>query len=82
MNKKQESYNHNLDAPSHFDKKTFKILSAHWIKQNKSLQKQYLTWSNKCRQSSQNNMCNYIEKAANFMEKANEMLIEAKKHML
>lgn len=63
------------------DEKTLRVLLVHWINHNKSHQENFLEWSEKCDKIQKEEVGNYIKKAVEFMEQANEMLLEAKKHM-
>lgn len=63
------------------EEKTLKVLLVHWINHNKSHQDNFLEWVEKCESMHKEDVGTYIKKAVEYMEKANEMLIEAKKHM-
>ncbi|SDK76985.1 zinc transporter [Natronincola ferrireducens] len=71
-----------IDDPtlSH-DEKTLRVLLVHWINHNKSHQDNFLEWVEKSKKMEKPEVADYIKKAVDFMDKANEMLIEAKKHM-
>ncbi|SNT16800.1 hypothetical protein SAMN05446037_10471 [Anaerovirgula multivorans] len=70
----------NESSLSH-DEKTLRVLLVHWINHNKSHQDNFLEWVEKCNKIQKEEVGNYIKKAVEFMEQANEMLVEAKKHM-
>ena len=63
------------------DEKTLRVLLVHWINHNKSHQDNFMEWVEKCNHMEKEVVGNYIKEAVAFMDKANEMLIEAKKHM-
>ena len=63
------------------DEKTLKILLVHWVNHNESHEEGFREWVEKSRAIGKEETANYIEKAIEYMNKANEMLIEAKKHM-
>ena len=48
------------------DEKTLNILLVHWVNHNQSHEEGFREW---------------VEKAIEYMQKANDMLTEAKKHM-
>ncbi|MCC5909310.1 MAG: zinc transporter [Clostridiaceae bacterium] len=63
------------------DEKTLRVLLVHWINHNKSHQENFSEWSKKAVAMEKPDVAKYIEEAVSLMDKANEMLIEAKKHM-
>lgn len=63
------------------DEKTLRVLLVHWINHNKTHQDNFLEWVGKCEKMQKEEVGDYIKKAVEFMDKANEMLVEAKKHM-
>lgn len=63
------------------DEKTLKILLLHWINHNETHEEGFREWVEKAREIGKEETANHIEKAIEYMQKANEMLIEAKKHM-
>lgn len=63
------------------DEKTLKILLLHWINHNESHEEGFREWVEKARAIGKEETANSIEKAIECMQKANEMLLEAKKHM-
>lgn len=63
------------------DEKTLRILLAHWVKHNESHENDFKEWIIKAREMGKQEVADYIEKAIEYIDKANEMLIEAKKHM-
>ncbi|ABR48194.1 periplasmic zinc transporter/adhesin B precursor [Alkaliphilus metalliredigens QYMF] len=69
------------DANLSHEEKTLRVLLVHWINHNKSHQDNFLEWVEKSKKMDKPQVADHIEKAVAFMEKANEMLIEAKKHM-
>ncbi|AGK97010.1 hypothetical protein [Clostridium pasteurianum] len=69
--------NNNLNK----DEKTLKILLDHWVEHNKSHEDNFNEWVEKCKLMNKEETAKYIVEAIEFMEKANEKLIEAKKHI-
>ena len=63
------------------DKKILNILLLHWVNHNKSYKEGFEEWVSKSKDMGKIETAEYIEKAIECIEKANEMLIEAKKHM-
>ncbi|AOY76417.1 zinc transporter [Clostridium formicaceticum] len=63
------------------DEKTLRVLLVHWINHNRTHQDSFLEWVDKAKNMEKEEVAVHIQKAVEFMEKANEMLIEAKKHM-
>lgn len=63
------------------DEKTLKILLLHWVNHNESHEEGFREWVDKARAIGKEETANSIEKAIKYMQKANEMLVEAKKHM-
>lgn len=63
------------------DEKTLRILLAHWVDHNMSHQDGFDEWIEKAKQMEKIETAKYIQKAVEYMEKANEMLTEAKKSM-
>ncbi len=63
------------------DEKTLKILLAHWVNHNESHEEGFKEWVDKARNMGKNETAENIEKAIECMQQANQMLIEAKKHM-
>ncbi|MGL4913560.1 MAG: zinc transporter [Romboutsia sp.] len=63
------------------DEKTLKILLLHWVNHNESHEEGFREWVDKARAIGKEETANSIEKAIEYMKQANEMLIEAKKHM-
>lgn len=63
------------------DEKTLKILLVHWVNHNESHEEGFREWVDKARHMGKDETANNIEKAIEYLQKANEMLIEAKKHM-
>ena len=63
------------------DEKTLKILLVHWVNHNESHEEGFREWVDKARNMGKDETANNIEKAIEYLQKANEMLIEAKKHM-
>lgn len=61
------------------DEEILKISLVHWINQNNKQQEEYTEWANKAREIGKEETENSIKKAAEYMKKASEMLIEAKK---
>ena len=63
------------------DEKTLNILLLHWVNHNESYKEGFREWVSKAKETGKIETAEYIEKAMECIEKANEMLIEAKKHM-
>lgn len=63
------------------DEKTLKILLSHWVNHNETHEEGFREWVGKARTIGKNETANNIEQAIEYMQKANEMLLEAKKHM-
>ena len=63
------------------DEKTLNILLVHWVNHNESHEEGFREWVAKAKEIGKNETAEYIEKAISYMQQANEMLIEAKKHM-
>ena len=63
------------------DKEMLNILLVHWVNHNKSYKEGFREWVSKSKDMGKIETAEYIEKAMECIEKANEMLIEAKKHM-
>ncbi|RDY24158.1 hypothetical protein CHF27_004900 [Romboutsia maritimum] len=74
------SHSHGEEAESK-DEKTLKILLVHWVNHNESHQEGFNEWVEKARILGKEETASSIEKAIEYMQKANEMLVEAKKHM-
>lgn len=69
------------DSIENKDEKTLKILLLHWVNHNETHEEGFREWVDKARAIGKNDTADNIEKAIEYMKKANEMLIEAKKHM-
>ncbi len=63
------------------DEKTLNILLVHWVNHNESHEEGFREWVSKAKDMGKEESAQYIEKAIEAMQKANEMLLEAKKHM-
>ncbi len=63
------------------DEKTLNILLVHWVNHNESHEEGFKEWVNKAKEMGKVETAQSIEKAIEYMQKANEMLLEAKKHM-
>ena len=63
------------------DEKTLKILLSHWVNHNETHEEGFREWVDKARTIGKDETANNIEKAIEYMQKANEMLIKAKKNM-
>ncbi|MCT4509166.1 MAG: hypothetical protein N4A48_10535 [Tepidibacter sp.] len=77
------SSHHSLHSHNDEDKeeKTLRVLLAHWVKHNKSHEESFKEWADKSKEMGKIEVAKNIEKAIEYMEQANEMLMEAKKHM-
>lgn len=75
-------HNHSSDdTPINKDEKTLKILLSHWVNHNETHEDGFREWVDKARVIGKEETAINIEKAIEYMQKANEMLLEAKKHM-
>lgn len=63
------------------EEKTLKLLLNHWVEHNKSHEEGFKDWVEKSKQMGRVETSDSIKKAIEFMEKADEMLLEAQKHM-
>lgn len=63
------------------DEKTLNILLVHWVNHNESHEEGFREWVDKARDMGKEETANNIEEAINYLRKANEMLLEAKKNM-
>ncbi|MGL5314419.1 MAG: zinc transporter [Peptostreptococcaceae bacterium] len=63
------------------DEKLLKISLVHWINQNNLKQEDYKEWAEKARSLEKEETAKNIEKAAEYIKRASEMLLEAKKDM-
>ena len=63
------------------DEKTLNILLVHWVNHNQSHEEGFKEWVVKAREIGKEETALNIEKAIEYMQKANDMLIEAKKNM-
>ena len=72
---------HTHSTPENKDEKTLNILLLHWVNHNKSHEESFKEWVDKARNMRKEETANSIEKAIEYMQKANEMLKEAKEYM-
>lgn len=63
------------------DEKTLNLLLVHWVNHNESHEEGFREWVEKARAIGKDETANNIEKAIEHLQKANEMLLEAKKNM-
>ena len=63
------------------DEKTLQILLTHWVDHNKSHEETFLEWARKSKTLGKEKTSQCIEKAIEYMKMADNMLIEARKHM-
>ena len=63
------------------DEKTLNILLVHWVNHNQSHEESFQEWVEKAKAMGKTETATCIEKAIEYMNKANEMLVEAKKSM-
>lgn len=63
------------------EEKTLGILLSHWVEHNTSHEESFVEWIDKAKTIGKAETAEYINKAVEFMKKADEMLVEAKKHM-
>lgn len=69
------------DSNESKDEKTLKILLLHWVNHNETHEEGFREWVEKARAIGKEETADNIEKAIEYMKQANEMLVEAKKHM-
>lgn len=69
------------DSTESKDEKTLKILLLHWVNHNETHEEGFREWVDKARAIGKEETADSIEKAIEYMKQANEMFIEAKKHM-
>jgi len=74
------NHEHDLEGISK-EEKTLRILLAHWVDHNNSHQDGFKEWVDKANEKQKHETATYIQKAIEFMDKANEMLLEAKKSL-
>lgn len=72
---------HTHSVPENKDEKTLNILLLHWVNHNKSHEESFKEWVDKARNMGKEETANSIERAIEYMQKANEMLKEAKAYM-
>lgn len=63
------------------DEKTLNILLVHWVNHNQSHEESFQEWVEKAKAMGKTETADCIQKAIEYMNKANEMLMEAKKNM-
>ncbi|WPC41516.1 zinc transporter [Clostridium sp. JS66] len=63
------------------EEKTLKILLDHWVEHNKSHEDGFKDWIEKSKLMGKEKTAEFIQKAVEAMENANEMLIKAKENM-
>ena len=63
------------------DEKTLNILLVHWVNHNQSHEEGFQEWVEKAKAMGKTETAQCIEIAIEYMQIANEMLIEAKKNM-
>lgn len=68
-------------ATENKDEKTLNILLVHWVNHNQSHEEGFQEWVEKAKAMGKVETAECIEKAIEYMNKANEMLLEAKKNM-
>ncbi|SHH25144.1 hypothetical protein [Tepidibacter thalassicus] len=80
---KNDHYHHDSHGASgeSKDEKTLRVLLVHWVNHNQSHEESFREWVEKSKEMGKEEVSSYIEKAIEYMQKANDMLIEAKKHM-
>ena len=76
-----DKYKYTYLTTENKDEKILKILLVHWVNHNESHEEGFREWVYKARNMGKDETANNIEKAIEYFQKANEMLIEAKKHM-
>ena len=63
------------------EEKTLKILLAHWVNHNQSHEDGFREWVDKAKNMGKDETAKSIEKAIEYLQKVNEMLLDAKKCM-
>lgn len=63
------------------EEKTLSLLLNHWVEHNKSHEEGFNEWVQKSRDMGKVETAEFIQKAIDLMKKADEMLLEAQKHM-
>ncbi|MEG0180708.1 MAG: hypothetical protein RSC84_01700 [Peptostreptococcaceae bacterium] len=63
------------------DEKTLNILLVHWVNHNESHEEGFKEWVEKAREMGKEETANNINQAIEYLRKANEKLLEAKKNM-
>ncbi|WP_066497634.1 zinc transporter [Abyssisolibacter fermentans] len=63
------------------EEKTLRVLLAHWIQHNKSHTDDFEQWIVRAKEMGKEETAEYIKKAVEFIDSANNMLLEAKKRM-
>ncbi|MGL5640623.1 MAG: hypothetical protein ACRDDM_00060 [Paraclostridium sp.] len=76
-------HNHHLSAAvaKNKDEKTLNILLVHWVNHNESHEEGFKEWVEKAKEMGKEETANNIEQAIEYLRKANEMLLEAKRNM-
>lgn len=79
----EHSHSHDTDNSKveKNDEDKLAILLVHWIEHNKTHQESFEQWAQKAQGMDKTNTAEYIKKAVEYMERANEMLMEARKSM-
>ncbi|MCT8976350.1 zinc transporter [Clostridium sp. CX1] len=63
------------------EERTLRLLLNHWVEHNKSHEEGFSEWVEKSRVMGKADTADFIQKAIDLMKKADEMLLEAQKHM-
>lgn len=74
-------HTHTVEEQVSKDEKTLNILLVHWVNHNQSHEEGFREWVEKAKTMGKNETAECIEKAIEYMQQANNMLLEAKKHM-
>lgn len=76
-------HNHHSSAAvaENKDEKTLNILLVHWVNHNESHEEGFKEWVEKAKEMGKEETANNIEQAIEYLRKANEMLLEAKRNM-
>lgn len=80
----EHTHNHddsNSSGELNKEEKILKVLLSHWIEHNKAHEEGFKEWVEKSKSMGRNETSSFIQKAVEFMEKADEMLIEAEKNI-
>jgi hypothetical protein len=75
------NHSHEEGGGMNKDEKTLRVLLVHWVKHNDNHVEDFKQWSEKARKMGKGEAADYIDKAIEYMQKTNEMLMESKKYI-